>query len=120
MHAVKLLEAAPHKEGTWDAKLAAAVARRVISTEEQELYNNIRMADDFDPLAAPSAQEMLLPVLPKAHRLHELKVALPDDPTGRLVLRCNRRGETGLWEVIVWVYDLPSELWSNLSRWTRC
>ncbi|KAK5084844.1 hypothetical protein LTR70_007767 [Exophiala xenobiotica] len=120
LHTVKLLEAAPHKEGMWDAKLAAAVARRVISIEEQELYNNIRMANAFDLLGAPSAQEKLLPVLPEAYRLHELKVALPDDPTGRLVLRCNRRGETGPWEVIVWVYDLRSELWSNLSRWTRC
>lgn len=118
LHAVRLLEAAPHKEGIWDAKLAAAVARKIIAVEEQRLY--INCADDFDFLAAPTAQELLLlPVLPEAHMLHELKVALPDTPAGRLVLRCNRR-ESGLWEAMVWVYDLPSELWSHASGWSKC
>ena len=112
LHAIKLLELMPHREGIWDASQAAVIARKVVAIEEQDFYKDIDIVNDFDLLSAPNTQELLLPVLPEDHRLNAINLVLPDDPTSKLVLRCTRRA--GL-EKTLWKYDLGSRTWSDFS-----
>jgi hypothetical protein len=47
LQAIRLIESATHREGIWDSKIAASVARRVLEIEENDFYADIDTADNF-------------------------------------------------------------------------
>ena len=116
LQALKLLELTPHKEGLWDARLAAAVARKVMDIEEREFYRDADASQDFDLFSTATDQELAIPILPEEYRINKVNVALPDSPTGRLRLTCSQRGEPGPSRIIVREYDLPSQRWLENCR----
>ncbi|KAI9712072.1 MAG: hypothetical protein M1820_001781 [Bogoriella megaspora] len=79
LQAIRLIEAASHREGIWDSRIAACVARKVMEIEEIDFYRNMNTVDDFAIFDSPKPQDLLLPTLPISHRLHEVKLILSDE-----------------------------------------
>ncbi|KAN0112457.1 hypothetical protein V8E51_005408 [Hyaloscypha variabilis] len=115
LQAIKLLESTRplHKEGIWDADIAACVARKVMEIEEGSFYKDMHVDDDFEFSSPPGERDFLLPVLPDAYRVTEVQVLLPDDPQGKVVLSCRRRQDSGDLVVLMNEYDMVSQLWIN-------
>ena len=109
-----MLQCKTHKEGIWDHKLAAAIARKVIDIEECDFYKNAETVVKIDLFSLAAEHESIAEVLPLKHRLGEVKVVLPEDSTGRIMLICRRKGNSGVWETIVGQYYLPSQRWSEV------
>jgi hypothetical protein len=116
LQAVRLLESAPHKEGIWDGEILSRVARKVMEIEERDFYRDAYSADDFYIGSHPEEQDFLLPALPNTHRMHEVRVLLPDDPLGNTVLLCRRKEDDGSWTVIANEFDVLSQCWREANE----
>ncbi|KAI4154677.1 MAG: hypothetical protein LQ340_001521 [Diploschistes diacapsis] len=111
LHAIRLLEASPHREGIWVATIVAAVARKVMQMEEGHFYEGLSLEDDFPICSSPKESHLLLPALPEQRRIQEVQLVLPDDPVGKVLLRYRQRNEAGLWEVYEREYDVRCRCW---------
>lgn len=111
LHAIELLSFTSHKEGIWDSKIAALVARKVVEIEERDFYKDVCEDDHFSVCSHPDERQLLLPPIPESYRIHEAQVLLPDEPTGNLKLLCKQRKEDGSWETLAREYDVPSQCW---------
>lgn len=98
LQAIKLLYFTIHREGIWDAKIAACVARKVMEIEERDFYKDADTADDFHFLSLPPNGNLLLPVLPESYRMHEVQILLPDGPQEKVTFRYKLRRDDGSWE----------------------
>lgn len=81
LHSIRLIESAAHREGIWDSRIAARTARTVMEIEESDFYDHINILDNFPLSSYPEQQDFLLPILPRANRMLEVKVTLPDRQT---------------------------------------
>jgi hypothetical protein len=108
LQAIKLLESTGgnHREGIWDSKMAACVARKVVEVEERNFYAGLSIDDDFAFDSAPGERDFLLPALPEEYLIHDVQVALPGDRMGKIVLSFCQEEKHCLWE-----YDLVSNCW---------
>jgi Fungal Zn(2)-Cys(6) binuclear cluster domain/Fungal specific transcription factor domain len=115
LQAIKLLESTGplHREGIWDAEIVACVARKVMDIEEQDFYGDMRSADDFEFSSPPREQDFLRPVLPDSYRVHHVKVVLPDDPMGKIVLSCRQKQSNGPVRRREYEYDMFSKEWKE-------
>lgn len=86
LQAIKLLESANYREGIWDSRLAACIARKVMQIEEADSYAGFETDDDFSCLVCPSARDLMLPVLPYKHRIRDLTVTFSDDQPSKVSL----------------------------------
>jgi hypothetical protein len=92
VHAIRLLEEEPRKEGIYDAVLAANIGRKVMAVEEDGFRGEDPSEDDFPLGELPGEAELLLAqVPPEQRRVQVLEVLLPDDPWEFTVLRCRRQ-----------------------------
>lgn len=64
--AVELLQPLIHREGFWDARIAATVARRVVEVEEGDYYKSFGIMGD-------DCRETSLPPLPECYRLRDVE-----------------------------------------------
>ena len=111
VHAIRLLESTSHREGIWDAKAVACVARKVMEVEERGFYKGV--ADDFPLASIPLLQDLSLPVLPEEYRMRDVEIVLSGAPLDRILLFCKRKeGDGGDCRVLVAEYDV------YLRRWT--
>ncbi|RYP85987.1 hypothetical protein DL769_000850 [Monosporascus sp. CRB-8-3] len=103
--AVDLLAKAPHIEGPWDGRIAAAVARRVMKLEEGDTFHDHELTASIvgasevkDEAVTPS-----LPIVPASSRAN--KVIVHSDPTVREKARV---------EVRIYVRERVNKQW----KWT--
>lgn len=105
LQAIRLLESSIHREGFWDANIAACVARKVMEIEEGDFYAGIDTGDDFNILQSPTMEALLLPSLPDYRRVHDIDVTLPDGPTDSITLSCRQKGLHGSHiEVCIYIF----------------
>jgi hypothetical protein len=112
LQAVRLLEATSHREGLWDAKTFACIARKVMEIEEGDFYKELSQDDDFPLFSTPEDCDLVLPALPDAYRLQEVEVILPESSAERVKLLCRRKQDDGSWDTLVNEYDLITKCWS--------
>jgi hypothetical protein len=86
IQAIRLLETASHREGIWDSKIAACVARRVMKIEEGDFYKEFDVFDDFSLDSSPELRKSSLPNLPQSCRMYEVKAILSDGPADTVLL----------------------------------
>ncbi|KAN0113220.1 hypothetical protein V8E51_006171 [Hyaloscypha variabilis] len=98
LQAIRLLETTSYREGIWDSKISSCVARKVMEIEEAGFYKDCDAADEFLLSSSPRSQDLSLPILPQADRIHEVRVALSDGPNDTIPLHY-RQGQRD-WEVI--------------------
>ncbi|ETI23387.1 hypothetical protein G647_05188 [Cladophialophora carrionii CBS 160.54] len=91
VHAIRLLEEEPRKEGIYDAVLVANIVRKVTALEGG-LHRPDPSEDDFPLPELPREADLLFAQVPSAQcRVHILEVLLPDDPWECAVVRCRRQ-----------------------------
>lgn len=98
LQAIRLLEAASHREGIWDSKIAACVARKMMEIEEEGFYSDVDTADDFPLSSSPELQDLSLPTLPQSYRIREVKVVLSNGPV--FVSYRRQKASRDLWQDI--------------------
>lgn len=97
LHAVQLLEYTMHREGIWDSRIAAAVAREVMQIEEGDFFKDEVNSNQFEFDREPSVGELVSPTLPLEQRLAEVKVVMGDDVAEKVLMEYRRVG-TNKWE----------------------
>ncbi|TAQ85922.1 hypothetical protein B7494_g5751 [Chlorociboria aeruginascens] len=116
LQAIRLMNSVSHKEGIFDATLAACIGREVMRIEERDFYKDVNLDDDFPLYSTPEERDSVLPTLPESYRIHEIQVVLPDDSTGQLLLTCRRTPDNGLEKIPPREYDLPSQSWRDATK----
>ncbi|KAL2811485.1 hypothetical protein BJX63DRAFT_433334 [Aspergillus granulosus] len=112
--AIRLIESSNHREGIWDGKITACIARRVVAFEEGNFY------DDCDPgsLRTKSSDSSSTcsvecddgPVLPESCRIRDLEVRLQGDPLEKVVLFGGWEGMVG-GTVCMGEYNVAEQCW---------
>jgi hypothetical protein len=120
MKAIRQLESTYHREGIWDAKITARVARKVVEMEERGFYDGMHgadavMADSRLSVMVPDAQEYLMAPLPGSYRLHDAEMVFSGDPTEKVLLYCSLRQGGADCRVPIAEYHLGSQRWLDLS-----
>jgi hypothetical protein len=115
LQAIRLLELSIHREGFWDANIAACVARKVMEIEEGDFYARIDTGDDFYLLESPTLEDLLLPPLPNYCRVHDIDVIPPDAPLDSIILYCRQKGLHGNDRVMMTEYNMQQQRWLDRS-----
>ncbi|KAI5458525.1 hypothetical protein BGZ63DRAFT_426907 [Mariannaea sp. PMI_226] len=116
LQAIRLLERAFHREGIWDSKSAACVARKVMEMEEGNFYRGMGAKDTFGRCDGSSLEENVslpLPTLPEACRMREVEVVFAGSPLDRISLYCKQRDMDQDYRVLLSVYDVNKGLWTD-------
>ena len=111
LQAIRLLECTSHREGIWDAKIAACVARKVMDVEEKDFYKDFDTANCFPLFSSPGLEDLSLPTLPESYRIHDVEVVLPDGPTDNVLLYLRRKQKGGHWKKLKKEYHMFSQSW---------
>ncbi|KAL2822829.1 hypothetical protein BDW59DRAFT_180833 [Aspergillus cavernicola] len=114
--AIRLLESTNHREGIWDAKITACIARRVMEIEEGDFFDGADGdcdGDDFFGGDGESGDQSIdIPVLlPESCRIRDLEVRLEGDPLERVVLFGGWEGISGGKRVCIGEYDVVEQRW---------
>lgn len=113
LQAVRLLESTSHREGIWDSKIAARIARKVMEIEERDW-----LRDDGDDrsddvlLSSPSGLRDLTSTLPPSHRIRQVHVVLSDGPTDSVLLFYKQKQPGRGWKSFSTEYSLSSQCWT--------
>ncbi|KAH7403782.1 hypothetical protein BKA64DRAFT_573978 [Cadophora sp. MPI-SDFR-AT-0126] len=113
--AIKLLESRFHREGMWDSKVMACVARKVVDLEEADFYK------DTGKLRRPTQDglehtlEENLPPLPNSHRLREVEVILSGAPMDTIMLFGKSQHDEFENRVLFSEYHMQSGCWIDSS-----
>lgn len=115
LHAIRILEWTSHREGMWNARVMAQVAREVMSIEETQGSHESRLGDDtFTLETIPERKELKTPTLCASQRVSHIRVTLPDESWGRIGLTCRRKQNDGDWEVTCKENDPISGTWFDV------
>lgn len=110
---VKLLESSSHREGMWDAKTIACVARKFIAAEGGDLYSDIVEGDVPMPYDFVEAEVSDSLPLPDSCRLREVEVVLLGAPMETINVFCKRLKDGNWHRVMLSEYHIPSQCWKD-------
>ncbi|KAL3465931.1 hypothetical protein BJX64DRAFT_296398 [Aspergillus heterothallicus] len=110
--AIRLIESSNHREGIWDARITACIARRVVAFEEGDFYDDSSMDIDVDvdSGSASSAEYKDEPMLPESCRIRDLEVRMEGDPVENVVLFGGWEGMAG-GTVCLGEYNVVEQCW---------
>ncbi|KAJ5565182.1 hypothetical protein N7513_001424 [Penicillium frequentans] len=97
-HAMRIVRAAPHREGVWNGPLLAHVLEEVVSIEEGGAYTDDINVDENMYLDMPSAKDFALPKIEASKRISDVAVILPDQVKGDTFISYKKQAEGGQWE----------------------
>ncbi|KAF2649003.1 hypothetical protein K491DRAFT_611634 [Lophiostoma macrostomum CBS 122681] len=116
--AIELLRYSVHKEGMWDAEVAANVAQEVMDLEERGIRQCFDNRVDTASCGSASQPADTLPPIPERQRLC-VKVVLPDDPWNNVRLICTRRYRDGSSKTFERVFDVSIRRWRDTDFTTE-
>ncbi|KAJ5631629.1 uncharacterized protein N7484_011729 [Penicillium longicatenatum] len=96
-HAIRVLQAAPHREGVWNGALLAHIVREVVRIEEGDYTEDVG-ADEPMYTDMPSAKEFALPETEASRRISDVAVILPDQVKGDTFVSYKKQLGDGQWE----------------------
>ncbi|KAI0885898.1 uncharacterized protein GGS22DRAFT_200036 [Annulohypoxylon maeteangense] len=111
--AVGFLKNLAHNEGIWNGPLIASIADEVVRIEEGSFYEGSSAVEQASFYGASNKLDVLQPTLPESHRMHDVKIELPEDYAGTVTLKCTRVLEDHSQEVITreFVYNESARRW---------
>ncbi|CAM1501319.1 Fc.00g104810.m01.CDS01 [Cosmosporella sp. VM-42] len=115
LQAVRLLETTSHREGLWDARMAACVARKVLELEEKEFYKDLEVPEDFLFSRPPRLQDLSEATLPESNRIRELEVVMSGAPMDRVLLFCKQKQQGIDRRVLLSEYSMSSQFWIDTN-----
>ncbi|CEL05093.1 hypothetical protein ASPCAL06213 [Aspergillus calidoustus] len=114
--AIQLIESSNHREGIWDAKITACIARRVVAFEEGDFYDvldidsgRLRTEKSGSRLASRGEGNADEPLLPESCRIRDLEVRMEGDPVEKVVLFAAWDGVEGT--VCMGEYNVHEQCW---------
>ncbi|CAG7563124.1 unnamed protein product [Fusarium equiseti] len=113
IEALKLLRTSPHREGIWDAHVAACVAKKVIELEEGDFYQGVDLGDDFPLNSSMRDRDLQLPLLPEYLRLGEIETELSGAPMNKILLYGKREQEGINRRVLLSEYSVSKQTWKD-------
>ncbi|KAL2832695.1 hypothetical protein BJY01DRAFT_239735 [Aspergillus pseudoustus] len=113
--AIRLVESSDHREGIWDAKITACIARRAVEFEEGDFYDCLGVASSSDvdidsESASTTAKCKDEPVLPESCRIRDLEVRMEGDPVQKVMLFGGWEGMAG-GTVCMGEYNVDEQRW---------
>jgi hypothetical protein len=114
LHAIRFLASTNHREGFWDAMVAAQVAGEVMRMEGEE--HGASIDDNFTLDSIPTQEELQFPTLSESQRVHDVEVVLLNEPWTRVRFRCRRRHTDGNWEDIYKEHNPATGSWFNIAH----
>lgn len=111
VEAIKLLRTSPHREGIWDAHIAACVAKKVVELEEGDFYQGFDLADDFSLNTPIRDQDYQLPLLPEPYRISEIEASLSGAPMDKILLYCKREQQGVNRRALMSEYSVTEQDW---------
>lgn len=100
VHAIELLRSMPHREGIWDANMAALIAQNVMAIEEGRSYEPFPLQGDSDISKVSDGYSGPVPLLPESFRIRDIEIELPNNPGGNIGLTYRKKRDSGGWEII--------------------
>ncbi|KAH7161090.1 C6 zinc finger domain protein [Dactylonectria macrodidyma] len=97
LQAIDLLRSLPHREGIWDANIAACIAEKMMAIEEGRSSSPVKQ-QEFCHQENSGPHDDILLTIPESNRIHNVSIELPDNPRGDLSLTYRKRRDDGTWE----------------------
>ncbi|KAI8951753.1 hypothetical protein F4801DRAFT_261378 [Xylaria longipes] len=108
--AIKLMQPLVHREGFWDARIAAAVAKRAIEVEEGDYYKSFEITGE-------GSRESSLPTLPECYRLRDVEAVYSGDPFDKVLLFCRRKqSDDNERRMCIGQYEVGSQSWVDVAE----
>ncbi|KAK7417259.1 hypothetical protein QQX98_004693 [Neonectria punicea] len=114
LQAIELLSSLPHREGIWDTRMAAGIARNVMAIEEAGFYEDGLQETNFSLDKTSNTHMLTPPLLPESYRIQDIQVHLPDRPGGDVGLGYRKRREDGSWEHVEKYFAIASTFSGSL------
>lgn len=111
LQAMTMLDCMAHREGIWDADLAANIAGKVVQIEGTSVYTREKTEDSPELFTILENIEDEIEHPAASRVIRRVDVILPDEPDGIVRLKCLRAGSDGTDQLIVNDFDLRSEQW---------
>ncbi|KAF4456526.1 putative transcriptional regulatory protein C15D4.02 [Fusarium austroafricanum] len=111
VEAIKLLRTSPHREGIWDAHIAACVAKKVVEMEEGDFYQGVDLNDDFSLNTPMRDVDYQFPLIPKSQRVSEVEAELSGAPMDKILLYCKREQEGINRRTLVSEFNVSEQGW---------
>ncbi|KAK0104965.1 hypothetical protein ONS95_005226 [Cadophora gregata] len=113
--AVKLLESRSHREGLWDSKVMACVARKLVDIEEAGFDHDKGKLTGDQGATILRSHSVEVP-LPDSHRLREVEVVLSGAPMDNIMI-FGRREQDGLGNrVLLSEYHILARYWKDAEN----
>lgn len=109
-----MLEYAQHREGIWDAQIAAQVARKVMEIEEGNtvLHLGTSRGSSIGDNTLIGDNRYLR--IPEQYRLHDVEAEFEGEPVCKVVVFCKMRQiDTTYDRTCIGEYDLGQHSWSK-------
>lgn len=115
LQAIRLLESSSHREGIWDSRIAACIARKVMELEEGDFYCEDATSDNFPLMSFPRTEDLSLPTLPDFRRLREVEISLVGAPMDRILLFCKENRDGKDERILKAEYGIHSQEWKDMN-----
>jgi hypothetical protein len=116
LQAIRFLESSFHREGIWDATIAARVSRKVMELEERDFYKDMEATDDFLLSSYPQPSDLSLSTLPESYRIRDVEVILSGEPVDTILLFCKQRRDGKDHKVRRGRYDVSLQHWIDIDE----
>ena len=113
LQAIKFLESTSHREGIWDARAAACVARKVMEVEERGFNRNVERPNDSALFSCPRPCHLSTSVLPESHRMSEIEIKLSGAPMDRILLFYKQKRQGRIHQVLRSEYNVALQRWTD-------
>ncbi|KAF2654650.1 hypothetical protein K491DRAFT_679466 [Lophiostoma macrostomum CBS 122681] len=113
LHAIKLLEYTNHREGFWDSRSSAQIAREMIRLEERNYPDHPAASEDFDLYSMPLQEELAWETPTEVQRVHDVNIKLPNDEDESYKISYRKRQADGSWQGFQRYYNPNTEKWSS-------
>ncbi|KAJ5935617.1 hypothetical protein N7466_005164 [Penicillium verhagenii] len=95
--AIRILRAAPHREGVWNGLLLANVLEEVVKIEEEGICSNDAETEQPMYTVMPTAKDFPAPEIDASKRISDVAVILPDEVMGDTFVGYKKKLEGGGW-----------------------
>ena len=112
--AIKFLRETAGREGIWDGPIAGTVAAEVARLEEGNFFDDLELGG-FRDTTPITDDDLVVPALPESHRIHNVRVSLPNGYREPTVIHCKRWTSDNVQETIVRTYDPTSGEWTDAN-----
>lgn len=110
LQAIALLERCTHREGIWDAGIAALVGRKVMEIEERGFFGDMGRSISNKPSSCWGSQGLPEPILPESQRIGGIEMVLSGNPTQKIALFGTRHESRSVRSCLA-EYDMASRTW---------